>query len=102
RPACPVISGGTCPLAAGADVIVVAMPVSPERDELVAAHRSGSVPVVVIEPGSTPITTDSLVAAARSGLDDAETGGGTNSGHPGRAATGGGSPSAHPGRGVGR
>ena len=84
RPACPVLSGGTCPLAAGADVIVVAMPVSPERDELVAAHRSGSVPVVVIEPGSTPITSDSLVAAVRSGLDDAETVGGAQSAHPGR------------------
>ena len=75
RPACPVLSGGTCPLAAGADVIVVAMPVSPERDELVAAHRSGSVPVAVIEPGSTPITGESLAAAARSGLDRSDAAG---------------------------
>ena len=75
RPACPVLSGGICPLAAGADGIVVAMPASPERDELVAAHRSGSVPVVVIEPGRTPITSDSLVAAARRALDDPDTAG---------------------------
>ena len=69
RPICPVLSGESCPLAAGADVIVVAMPASPERDELVSAHRSGSVPVVVLEPGNTPITGESLVAAARRGID---------------------------------
>jgi hypothetical protein len=69
RPACPVLHGGTCPLAAGADVIVVAMPPSPERDELVDAHRAGTVPVVTIEPGSTPITAESLVEAARTALD---------------------------------
>ena len=82
RPACPLLTGGTCPLAAGADAIVVAMPASPERDELVAAHRSGTVPVVVVDPGSTPITGEALVGAARSVLRI--------------------EPSVHPGGGVGR
>lgn len=68
RPACPVLSGEPCPLAAGADAIVVAMPASPERDELVAAHRAGTAPVTVVEPGSTPITAASLIAAARQAL----------------------------------
>jgi hypothetical protein len=68
RPACPVLSGGTCPLAAGADAIIVAMAPSRERDELVAAHRAGTVPVVVVEPGTTPITAETLVNAARQAL----------------------------------
>lgn len=68
RPACPLIEGEVCPLAAGADAIVVAMPASPERDELVDAHRRGAVPVRVVEPGKTPITRDALVDAARSAL----------------------------------
>jgi hypothetical protein len=72
RPACPVLSGGKCPLAAGADAIVVAMPVSPERDALVAAHRAGAVPVVVVEPGSTPITAETLVEAARQALPSSD------------------------------
>jgi RimJ/RimL family protein N-acetyltransferase len=68
RPACPVLAGDTCPLAAGADAIVVAMAPSDERDELVAAHRAGAVPVVVVEPGTTPITAAALVDAAREAL----------------------------------
>lgn len=68
RPPCPVLSGGICPLAAGADAIVVAMAPSPERDALVAAHRTRPVPVVVVEPDATPITAESLVDAARAAL----------------------------------
>lgn len=73
RPPCLVLAGGVCPLAAGADAIVVAMAPSAERDALVAGHRAGRVPVEVVEPAETPITAESLVAAARAALDEAET-----------------------------
>lgn len=75
RPVCPLLEGGTCPLAAGADAIVVAMPPSDDRDALVAAHRAGRVPVEVVEPGrGSPLTAEALIAAveralARSDLD---------------------------------
>ena len=81
RPACPVLAGGTCPLAAGADAIVVAMATSPERDQLVAGHRRGNVPVVVVEPGTTPITAETLVAAAREALDGSDLDVGTDLEH---------------------
>lgn len=69
RPVCPLLEGGTCPLAAGSDAIVVAMPSGPERDALVAAHRAGTVPVEVVEPGTgSPITAEVLVAAAERAL----------------------------------
>lgn len=77
RPGCPLLEGGSCPLASGSDAIVVAMAPGPERDALVAAHRAGSVPVEVVEPGArSPITAEALVAAAeralvRSGLRSA-------------------------------
>jgi RimJ/RimL family protein N-acetyltransferase len=50
---CPSLDGEACPLAAGADVIVVDVPESdPNRDALVAAHRRlhPGVPVVVDRP----------------------------------------------------
>lgn len=69
RPGCPLLAGSTCPLASGADVIVVAMPASPERDALVAAHQVGTVPVVVVEPSRNhPFGADALITAAREGL----------------------------------
>ena len=48
---CPLLSGIDCPLAAAADVIVVALVPGPERDELLARHRSDEVPVVALDPG---------------------------------------------------
>lgn len=72
RPACPLVEGGTCALAAGADAIVVAMPAGPDRDALVAAHRAGRVPVEVLEPGAgAPLTAETLVAATQRALDRA-------------------------------
>jgi hypothetical protein len=69
RPACPLLTGGVCRLAADADAIVVAMAPSDERDRLVAAHRAAGVPVAVVEPNPRhPIDADVLVAAARSAL----------------------------------
>jgi hypothetical protein len=68
RPGCPLLDGGTCPLAAGADAIVVVMAPSEEREALVAAHRAGRVPVEVVEPGTNPVTAETLVAAARRAL----------------------------------
>lgn len=77
RPSCPLLAGGECPLASGADAIVIAMPAGEERDELEAAHRAASSPVVVVEPGTrSPLTADALVAAARSivGASDLDVG----------------------------
>lgn len=82
RPACPLLGGGTCPLAADADAIVLAMPPGPDRDALVAAHRAGNVPVVVVDPGDTPVTAAALVAAARSVLDGSDLDVGADLEHP--------------------
>lgn len=68
RPGCPVLEGSTCPLAAGADAILVVMAPSEERDALVAAHRAGAVPVEIVEPATTPVTAEVLVDAARRAL----------------------------------
>ena len=69
RPGCPLLDGGICPLAAGADAIVVAMPASDARDALLAAHRAGTVPVAVVEPSPrAPLDAATLVAAAREAL----------------------------------
>lgn len=71
RPGCPVLDGGVCPLAAGADAIVVAMPASEAREALVAAHRARTTPVAVVEPSPhAPLDTETLVAAARRALAD--------------------------------
>jgi GNAT superfamily N-acetyltransferase len=50
---CPLLDGGECPLAGGADAIVIAMPADEVRDSLEAAHqaRHGQVPVEVLDPG---------------------------------------------------
>ncbi|MFP5489784.1 MAG: hypothetical protein ACLGHQ_15940, partial [Acidimicrobiia bacterium] len=71
RQRCPLLDGGMCPLAAGADAILVAIPSGPERDALVAAHRGGTAPVAVavVEPSTNhPLTAETLVAAAREAL----------------------------------
>ena len=67
RPECPLLRGERCPLAVGADAILVAMAPGPERDALVAAHRRDGTPVTVIEPSrSAPLSAEALIEAARS------------------------------------
>lgn len=81
HPGCPVLEGGTCPLAAGADAIVVVMAPGEERDALVAAHRARGVPLEVVEPAATPITGDVLVAAARRAIGGSDLDVGTDLEH---------------------
>lgn len=70
RPACPLLGGERCPLADGADAVLVVMPPGDHRDRLVAAHRAAGRNVHVVEPStSTPITGDRLVAALASDPD---------------------------------
>ncbi len=67
----PGADDGDCPLAATADVIVVAVPDDDERQRLVDLHRRrhAHVPVVSVEVGpGHPMTGASLIAAAERGL----------------------------------
>jgi len=71
-PPCPLVSGdGDCPLASGADVVVVDLPDGDERDRLLAAHRERhpDVPVVAVErsPGA-PVRGAALISAAERGV----------------------------------
>lgn len=68
-PGCPLLDGeGECPLAAGADVVVVAVPEGSDR--LVAAHRERhpEVPVVVVDRSGGPLRGADLVSAAERGV----------------------------------
>ncbi len=62
-PWCPLLEGRRCPLAEGADTVVVAMPPGPDRSRLVAAHRERTDRVVVLTPGRQPVTSERLVEA---------------------------------------
>jgi len=70
---CPLLEGDECPLAAGADAIVLALPPDDRPDLLACAHaeRHGDVPVTVIGPSAhRPITPDAVVDAVERALED--------------------------------
>jgi len=71
-PPCPMLANdGDCPLAATADVVVVAVPDEDDRERLVDLHRRRHphVPVVPVEVGpGHPMNGASLIAAAERGL----------------------------------
>jgi hypothetical protein len=62
---CPLLAEGRCPLADGADAIVVALPDPSDREALLAAHRAAhpDVPVEVLEPGQPWRSDDDLERA---------------------------------------
>lgn len=61
---CPLLDGRECPLAAGADAIVIALPEEDRVDELIQAHtaRHGTVPVVAIDRSAGQRVTAEMVA----------------------------------------
>jgi hypothetical protein len=72
RSPCPLLAGGECPLAAGADAIVIVLPRQDEVDELVRAHaaRHGSVPVEVIDRRKRRLSTKTVADAVSRALDE--------------------------------
>jgi hypothetical protein len=74
RSPCPLLEGGECPLAAGADAIVIALPHQDEVDELVRAHatRHGSVPVEVLDRTGRRLTKKRVADAVSHALDGEE------------------------------
>jgi hypothetical protein len=82
RPRCPVLDGADCPLASGAEVIVVSMPPGPDRQALLAAHSRGDVPVVVVEPSGVPLTAADLRAAVEAARPRSELDVGADLEHP--------------------
>jgi len=72
RAPCPLLAGGECPLAEGADAIVVALPRREEMQELVRAHadRHRSVPVEVLDRSSHRLTKRSVADAVARALDE--------------------------------
>ena len=82
---CPMLAGHECPLASGADAIVIAMPRDDTRDELVTAHHRHhpDVPVELFPPEQRAAGCDRLAdaverALARSGRDAPPSGDGSN------------------------
>ena len=82
---CPLLEGGECPLAAGADAIIIAMADDDERNSLVAGHhaRHDQVPVEVVAPEQHPARCATVQAAVERALMRSATSADSDHGEPG-------------------